>query len=368
MSKVYKGFLINKEMVLSRRDFLKIGLASVALANPLVGAACSSNKKDIMDSAREEGFEFVVDHLKKPTNLREISQKGFYIVALANLARGLHRRAKRHHEEKESIGKLLEEIAERAIHLAPCSLSGQMREEGYYLGNLNTILGLHREVTLDKKYEGVNQRVSEFLAQTTLADPQRHVRSFSGRADKYPADQSTVLYSLFLYDGNTGKGLHWEPVEQWLSFMREHATDPKTGLHISEVTGTKNGHLPRGCALSWETGYLARFKPSEARKLWGKYKSHFKENFIIAAGFREWPRGIERKADIDSGPIVRGIGAAATALGLVAAREIDDDTTYHQLKATEQIGSIYTEWSGDKSLQKASRDLLAKSIQFNYNQ
>jgi MFS family permease len=52
------------------------------------------------------------------------------------------------------------------------------------------------------------------------------------------------------------------------------------------------------------------------------------------SGFREWPRDVERKADVDSGPIVQGIGAAATAFGLIAARAVGDDAVHQRLAAT----------------------------------
>ncbi len=43
---------------------------------------------------------------------------------------------------------------------------------------------------------------------------------------------------------------------------------------------------------------------------------------------------MSRKGDIDSGPVVAGVGAAATAFGLIAANAVDADLVHAGLAAT----------------------------------
>jgi hypothetical protein len=65
-----------------------------------------------------------------------------------------------------------------------------------------------------------------------------------------------------------------------------------------------------------------------ALRLYLRYRRIYWVELGVAAGFREWPPGTDRPADIDSGPIVLGVGAAATALGIGAARltgEVSDE-------------------------------------------
>ncbi len=54
-------------------------------------------------------------------------------------------------------------------------------------------------------------------------------------------------------------------------------------------------------------------------------------------GFREWPVGRERAADDDSGPIVEGVGAAATGLSIGAARAMGDEALALRVEATAAI-------------------------------
>jgi hypothetical protein len=52
-------------------------------------------------------------------------------------------------------------------------------------------------------------------------------------------------------------------------------------------------------------------------------------------GFREWPPGVERKGDADSGPIIMGIGTAASAFALAGARSQGDVLLAAQLEANQ---------------------------------
>jgi hypothetical protein len=51
-------------------------------------------------------------------------------------------------------------------------------------------------------------------------------------------------------------------------------------------------------------------------------------------GFREWPSGRAMGMDGDSGPIVFGVGMAATGLGLGPARLFGDAETYATIRRT----------------------------------
>ena len=150
--------------------------------------------------------------------------------------------------------------------------------------------------------------------------------------------------------------------------MRKNGTDSKTDLYVSELTGkTEYSSIPRGCALSWSLRYMASFAPEEAKNLWIKYKKHFKQEFIFVAGFREWPKEKNGKEDSDSGPIVYGIGAAATAFGIGAANALKDEITFSQLRTTQMIINQYINLFGNEKLKRTSKNLLAKSIMFNTN-
>jgi len=83
---------------------------------------------------------------------------------------------------------------------------------------------------------------------------------------------------------------------------------------------------------------MSYFAPKEAKRLWASYVRNYKRDYILFAGFREWPPGINRKEDMDSGPVIFGVGAAATGLALRASSAMGDKITYFQLRNTILAG------------------------------
>ena len=83
--------------------------------------------------------------------------------------------------------------------------------------------------------------------------------------------------------------------------------------------------------------YLAEVDADYATSIWAPYKRHFYVQIGPVAGFREWPYGEDRSADVDSGPIVMGVGAAATAFGIGAASALGAEVESAQLQGTERL-------------------------------
>ena len=184
--------------------------------------------------------------------------------------------------------------------------------------------------------------------------------SYPGKGLRWPADQATTLYSLALYDRVTGATLSRRPVAAWLAYIVRRGASKRWRLPLSEVTGRAGAwRHPRGCALSWTVRYMHGFAPARAARLWARYKEVFLVRKGIFAGFREWPPGIRRRADVDSGPIVLGgVGAAATGLALGASRLVGDSATYYMLRASELAVRI----AGDARLGRAGGSILARAI------
>lgn len=98
----------------------------------------------------------------------------------------------------------------------------------------------------------------------------------------------------------------------------------------------RGAKVPRGCANSFLVRDTSEFDAPLAATWWAAYRQHFLTPLGPSVGFREWPRGVERRADVDSGPIVFGIGAAASALGISAAKSQGDDALAAQLEASRE--------------------------------
>lgn len=276
--------------------------------------------------------------------------KGFRMITLSQVADGCAARAE---QDPEGARACLEAVYRRARRLPKGS--------GLAQSHLLLILGAADRAgpCLDPER---HRALAEDLARRSLADPDRHLPSYPGPKGRWPADQAATLAGLARYDRAHAGSLTAPAFSAWRDRILDRAIDEATQLPWSEVNGRGAGRLPRGCALSYSIRYLAEVDPALARRWWAAYKAHYLVDRGLLVGFREWPPGIERRADVDSGPIVEGVGAAATAFGLQAARAMGDDGLAVRLEATATlVGAVAQRFPG---LAKVAHSALAEAVLF----
>lgn len=270
----------------------------------------------------------------------------FAAVFLSHSAMGFLNVGLSDHERRAEVGPLLDEVLERALSpsVSPYGKSPadirNLGDHNLYLSHLNLILGCRRKIIGDETHDSLHARISDHLARKSVGSGVGHARSYPGSA-RFPADQSVTLASLALYDSCHGTSLSGRPIVLWLNVMKGRATDPRTKLHKSSISSSyPNARLPRGCALSWTALYMAQFAPDEARTLYTGYREEFLTDVAGWGGFREYPDGIERSMDADSGLIILGLGMAATGLGVGPARLFGDRKAYASiLRTAASVGS-----------------------------
>lgn len=274
----------------------------------------------------------------------------FRIIALSNLADGCAGQFRAHPELKPEARACVEATLRRALSLPKSS-------DGLRLSHLNLIYGAADQLgpCADPKE---HERLARELARRSLADPLRHAASYEGSSLRWPADQTATLASLARFDAAHGATLLQAPLDGWREVIARHL-DPKTGLPQSEVSGKGPGAKhPRGCAQSYLSRYLSEVDPALAASWWTAYREHFLVRLGGVVGLREWPRGVERKGDIDSGPIILGIGTAASALGIAAAKAQGEALLAAQLEASARA-VIMTGAGGE-----VAQGVLAQAISF----
>jgi len=83
--------------------------------------------------------------------------------------------------------------------------------------------------------------------------------------------------------------------------------------------------------------------PETAREWYAKYEEQFWQQGRWFAGFREYPKDVDvgwfALDDVDSGPVVGGYGAAASAFGIGAARAMGRFDHAYTLAAQAIVGS-----------------------------
>lgn len=287
----------------------------------------------------------------------------FRIIALSFLADGCMA------EHRLDPGKRLEAMAcvKRCWELA-CQLPGHAQTQARTIDKADGIFLTHEALILGAAHAlgpcldpARHIEIARALAQRSLADPHHHAASYLGRRARWPADQSATLAALLRYDRAHDDHLHEAPLRDWRAHMLERAMDTKLGLPWSEVTGqARTGRLPRGCALSFQTRFLAEVDPQLAQRWWQAFRSNYLVTAMGLAGLREWPPGQDRPADVDSGPIIKGVGAAATGLGIAAARVMGDEDLALRLERTAELVAPVSARNLHTVLPEAIRYLGAK--------
>ena len=135
--------------------------------------------------------------------------------------------------------------------------------------------------------------------------------------------------------------------------------DRATGLMPSFVyLDGRPRDVPRGCALSWSLAVLPDLDPEYAAEQWAAYRRGFARCAGGLCLFREYPAGLMRGPDADSGPIVGGLGMSASAFALAAARATGDMEMAESLRrAGELLGMPALSWWGKRYRRRANRAL-----------
>ena len=178
------------------------------------------------------------------------------------------------------------------------------------------ILGGQRQDILDAYH-----RVSAELHAAYMASPTGSLETYAGQI--WPVDNCCALQSLYLYDRLYGTR-YGDACERWSDWMAGHL-DKDSGMMVAQITstgGVEDG--PRGCALSWSLAFMSTFAPDLARSQYERYRSEWFIHVLGITGIREWAPGRQGRMDVDTGPVIAGVGLAATGFGIAAAKAQND--------------------------------------------
>ncbi len=277
---------------------------------------------------------------------------GFRVIALSHLADGCVAQAKAHPEREAEARRCVEAVLRRARALP---------DDGGGLFRSHLLLILGAADALGPCVDPAAHRaLAEALADASLGDPLRHAASYPSVSLRWPADQAVTLAGLHRFDAGHPAEPPLAPAaaREWARVLAAHL-DEASGLPRSELTGRGPGaRWPRGCAHSYLTRYVAEFDPALAASWWAPYRAGFLVRLGGVVGFREWPRGVAQPPDLDSGPIVLGIGAAASAFGIAAAKSQGDVALAAQLEASASV-ALSTGVGG-----ASARTVLAEAIRY----
>jgi hypothetical protein len=210
-------------------------------------------------------------------------------------------------------------------------------EQGHaYMGYLNMALGMHRLLEPDTELASTHDALTEALARRLAAAPTALIETYPGEA--YPVDVASVAASIALHARATGADRD-AMLEAWSERYRELYVDPVSGLLIQAADpATGNAwDRPRGSGTALAVYFTAFVDADLSADLYEGLTRSCRVMPLGYGGMREYERGTSGWGDVDSGPVIFGVGTSATGFALAGARLHGDRPTYQALFRTASL-------------------------------
>lgn len=181
------------------------------------------------------------------------------------------------------------------------------------------------------------QTQSQQIANAIAASPHPFLPSYHSQiwpVDTFPAVVSLRAHTRLIDDR------HEPLIEEWLVEIDAYR-DPSTDL-LPHKINAQSGAMIDGARATSQTLMLRFFAEIDPQRASVDY-ARFQEQFVVSRaglpGVREYPTGINRLGDVDSGPLITGVSLSATAVMLGTARVLGDDALGERLWiSAETIG------------------------------
>lgn len=229
------------------------------------------------------------------------------------------------------IDLLIPEVV-RALNVSSAAGIPGVQGMATWQGQLALALGAWKLAGGDDRYEALQAPLDAALLAAVQARGGAPIDAYPGM--RWGFDTVPVLLALRLRDREVGLPGAEQAIQAHLRWMDTHV-DSITGLPPAQLDFDSGAMVegPRGCDLSLRVALLAQRDRARGEKMYKAYTQHFSVSSLGISGFGEWPDGKSGTADPDSGPVLMGLGMAATGLGLGAVRAARDSERFARLDA-----------------------------------
>lgn len=184
----------------------------------------------------------------------------------------------------------------------------------FYFGWRNYLLS--KILTIDTTFRGHETYVDTFLVHCEILKnalentDNPYLESYDGQS--WPADMVVAMASLSNYD-KIFKPEYDSIINSWLERVKIRL-DPKTNM-IPHSVDSKTGKPiqgARGCSMSLILRLLPEIDFNFAYEQFKLFEPKFISTIFGLPSIREYPVGQKGEGDIDSGPVIFGVGYSAT--------------------------------------------------------
>lgn len=265
---------------------------------------------------------------------------GTYLMSGIGLCQIVRQHPETFQEWQPVIGKCIRQLLSPAVREFDLNswrsdaLESLNDNQGHaaYLGYLNFLLGLYREIHPSNEFVPLNDSITAALIRRTAVSPNGLIATYPN--EWYPVDNAPVLASIALHARATG-----QDYSQFLSrqehLFRRQCIDPATGLLIQAING--DGSLrdtARGSGSTLGLFFLSHVYPKLGAGIFTGIRKQLAGGILNFGAIREYPRGVDGGRDIDSGPIVFGFSFSASGFAISNARAYGDRGLFSSLYAS----------------------------------
>lgn len=264
-------------------------------------------------------------------------EHSFTIAAATNLAFREPSRAEAHRSQVKRWTEAMFADGVRAFDTAKWgedaldTLEGPKGHVGY-LGHLAWALGASCLVG-----NGAHPRAGEItasLARRFDASPSALVETYPG--ETYVPDNVVAIAGLALDQRCHGDARHEATIARFVQALLHERLDAETGVLVFAP-----GQPGRGSGAAWMAYFFTFIDEAVARAQFEALFRAFGVDVPLGAfAVREWPRGVERPGDVDSGPLVFGLSPSGTGFALAGpAFNGDVARLRSMLRTAEAVGT-----------------------------
>lgn len=207
---------------------------------------------------------------------------------------------------------------------------GEFKAAVFVHGHFLNLAMRYREITGDKRYDEVVHRVAEGLAKEFESTDQTILRSYKDMW--WVTDNMPALSALAAYD-RVFHADHSKIRQRFIESLKTYYLDKRTGMFCTYISPPNHQQIggPRGISMMYGLQFLGDVDADFAKQQYALSKRYLIRTGLGFAAVREYPEGVKGTGDVDSGPLIFGLGPSASGFGIAAAAMMSDWETAGQL-------------------------------------
>lgn len=186
----------------------------------------------------------------------------------------------------------------------------------FYRGWSNYVLGRKLKLLPPEKRDSVAVRQLQATADEIIGAWSGQESPFLPSYEQacWPADMMVAMASVAITE-DLFPGRYTTSIQLWLDTIDSYTDSLGMISHSCDCTTGAVREAARGSSQSLILNFLWEIDPEFARKKFELYQEHFLTYRIGLPGILEYPGGSAGQGDIDSGPVIWGVGGAASLVG-----------------------------------------------------